>query len=278
LPAWSSDRQPLAVLRPSWQKNDDMLVLDHRQRGTVTQLELIGAGHSWLGPSWNHSRPAASATFAKPRFWLSNSSADLAEWSFRTGGVRIVRSALLLRGRQIALLSDQVEGDVQTDQAIESQFELPPDVTAESLRNCRGMLLRRPGRKMAQVLPLALPCLPYETDRGKFHLSAGRVLSLRIASKGRRSWLPVLVSWNPERHRKPLSWRILTVSERSKNCSPDVAFAVRLSWGRDDTLVIYRSLAAPARRAFLGHLTTDRFLVGNFTRDGAVEPILSVDC
>jgi hypothetical protein len=59
--------------------------------------------------------------------------------------------------------------------------------------------------------------------------------------------------------------------------APDEAFAVRVSWGRDDTLVIYRSLTPPARRAFLGHLTTARFLVGKFTSEGIVEPILSVE-
>jgi hypothetical protein len=60
-------------------------------------------------------------------------------------------------------------------------------------------------------------------------------------------------------------------------CAPDEAFAVRVSWGRDDTLVIYRSLRPPGRRAFLGHLTSSRFLVGKFTTEGSVEPILCVD-
>ena len=52
LPAWSSERHPLAVLRASWQKQDDMVVVDHRERGSVTRLEVIGSGHSWLGPEW----------------------------------------------------------------------------------------------------------------------------------------------------------------------------------------------------------------------------------
>jgi len=56
-----------------------------------------------------------------------------------------------------------------------------------------------------------------------------------------------------------------------------VAFAVRVSWGRDDTLVIYRSLGPSAPRSFLGYQTKARFLLGRFTNEGNVEPLLSVD-
>ena len=57
----------------------------------------------------------------------------------------------------------------------------------------------------------------------------------------------------------------------------DVAFAVRVSWGRDDTLIIYRSLGPSAPRSFLGYQTKARFLLGRFTNEGNVEPLLSVD-
>jgi hypothetical protein len=281
LPAWSSDRHPLAALRASWQKQDDLLVLDHRQRGTATRMELIGSGHSWLGPDWTSTStsPSAQATAPKPHHWVSTSTADLAEWTFRCSGLTVTRSALLLRGRQTAIFSEQMAGRTAITTPIASMYALPPGVSAEPLPGCRGMLLRPAGKRAtAQVLPLALPCLPYETERGEFGgRGDGGGLSLSVMPRGRRAWLPLLVSWNPERNRKKLSWRILTVSERSKICPPDQAFAVRVSWGRDDTLVIYRSLGAPARRAFLGHLTTARFLVGKFTAEGAVEPILSVD-
>ncbi len=109
------------------------------------------------------------------------------------------------------------------------------------------------------------PCLNIATSR------------LSIAAKGRRCWLPLLVSWDPRRHRKRLSWRVLTVAQDSKVCGPDVAFAVRVSWGRDDSLVIYRSLGSTAPRSFLGYQTKARFLVGRFTSEGDVELLVSVD-
>jgi hypothetical protein len=54
-------------------------------------------------------------------------------------------------------------------------------------------------------------------------------------------------------------------------------FAVRVAWGSAESLVIYRSLARPALRALLGHQTSARFLVGLFSKDGRVEPIIKVD-
>jgi hypothetical protein len=70
---------------------------------------------------------------------------------------------------------------------------------------------------------------------------------------------------------------VLTVAQDSKVCAQDVAFAVRVSWGRDDTLIIYRSLGPSAPRSFLGYQTKARFLLGQFTNEGNVEPLLSVD-
>ncbi|HEV3163743.1 MAG TPA: hypothetical protein VGZ22_06865, partial [Isosphaeraceae bacterium] len=92
-----------------------------------------------------------------------------------------------------------------------------------------------------------------------------------------RCWMPLLISWRPERDRKPTQWRILTVTERSRICRPDEAFAVRVAWGARESLVIYRSLARPTRRAFLGHQTETRMLVGLFSKEGIVEPLLSVE-
>jgi hypothetical protein len=131
-------------------------------------------------------------------------------------------------------------------------------------------------RASAQVLPIGLPCLPYATDRGRFQVE-GRELALTQASAGRRCWLPLLVSWDPARNRKAVDWRILTVSERSRAVPTDRAYAARVSWGRDETYVVYRSLAPPAPRAFLGYQTRARFLFGQFTTDGTVKPILTVD-
>jgi hypothetical protein len=179
----------------------------------------------------------------------------------------------------MALLGDQIGGKDLPGRLLETEFGLPAGVTAEPIPGCRGLLLRTASsRATAQVLPVALPAAPHETDRGQLCvLDDHRHLTLSCMARGGRCWLPLLVSWDPRRHRKQLSWRVLTVAQDSKVCAQDVAFAVRVSWGRDDTLVIYRSLGPPAPRSFLGHQTKARFLLGRFTSEGNVEPLLSVD-
>ena len=94
---------------------------------------------------------------------------------------------------------------------------------------------------------------------------------------GRRCWLPLLVSWDPARNRKRVTWRVLTVTERCKAVRPDRAVAIRVSWGRHESYVIYRSLGALGSRAFLGYRTHARFLIGLFTPDGNLTPIVKID-
>jgi hypothetical protein len=279
LPAWSSSRHVLAVLRGGWQKKDDLLVVDHRREEPLTRFELIGSGCSWLGPHWRLATAAGESSPARPGAWVTGSAADFLEWSYRNSGHRITRTALLLRGRKLAVLGDQIEGENLPEKTLISEFDLPASVTAEQISGNRGLLLRSSrGRESAQVLPIALPAGDYLTDRGRFRrLNDQQRLELSCTVKGRRCWLPLLVSWDPMRHRKRLSWRVLTVAQDSKVCAPDVAFAVRVSWGREETLVIYRSLGPVAPRSFLGYQTKARFLIGEFTREGDVVPVLSVD-
>jgi len=274
LPAWSRKDRPLAVLRANWSTEGDFLALDHRRRGAACAFELFGLGRTWLGPGWASGRPGDAATPARPTCWISNSSADLAEWVFRAGDSRVVRSAALLRSRQIALLADQVEGPGAD---AEMHLDLPSHVTTEPIPESRALTLVAPGgRARARVFPIGLPRRPEGTERGSFTVEPGG-LRLRQPAEGPRAWLPLVVSWAPERNRRTAHWRTLTVSEKSKPCPPGTAFAARLSWGRDETLVVYRSLARPALRAFLGHQTRVRFLIGLFSSEGKVEPILSVD-
>ena len=69
----------------------------------------------------------------------------------------------------------------------------------------------------------------------------------------------------------------MTVSERGKAVAPDRAFAVRVSWGRARD-VRHLSQPRPSRlRAFLGYRTHARFLIGLFTPDGNVTPIVKID-
>jgi hypothetical protein len=254
--------------------------VDHREIGSPCRLELFGNGRTWLGPEWGEgvSGPNGPAARPRPSRWLTSAAADLIEWSYRVDRVRVTRSAVLLRGRKLALFSILAEAPEPT-WGVEPVLRLgiPTGITAGPIKASRALILTGSGRRgAAQAVPIALPCRPYPTDRGSFGAQDGEIL-VRQSPIGRRCWLPLLVSWDADRHRKTLDWRVLTVTERSRPVPADRAFAARVSWGRDETYVIYRSLGPPARRTFLGHQTAARFLVADFTEDGDLKPILNVE-
>jgi hypothetical protein len=275
-PAWRGPKCVLAVVRPGWRLGDDFLAIDHRELAPSCRFELFGGGRSWLGPAWMMDGELAVTAPARPQFWICGPSAGLAEWSYRAGEARISHSALVLRGRSLALLSVLVEQRSLLPLGVRLRLSLPPRIVASPVTESRAVLLTTPNKPgAAQVAPIGLPALPYPTDRGMFRVE-DHALVLSNAPRGRRAWLPLLVSWDSLRRRRELHWRTLTVSEKSRKVDPDRAFAVRVSWGREETYIIYRSLGPPAPRAFIGHETTARFLVGLFKPDGTLEPILKV--
>jgi hypothetical protein len=274
--AWGGSRRVLAALRADGPAASEFLVLDHRDGGAPCRLELFGAGRSWLGPAWTMDGQAAATTSPKPRIRVSDSAVEFAEWSYGAAELRVTQSALLLAGHRLALLSVLVESRSPLRSALSVRISLPPAVVATPIPARRAVVLSEPNKSgSVQVLPVGLPSLPYVTERGDFG-AVDRTLVLTQAPTGRRCWLPLLVSWDSPRNRKSVHWRVLTVSERSRNVRVDRAVAARVSWGRGRSYVIYRSLTPRAARAFLGHQTQARFLVGRFTADGTVEPILKV--
>jgi hypothetical protein len=275
--AWDASRRVLSVLRDQVGGNGDFVAVDHRESGPSCRFELFGSGRSWLGPSWTIEGGPGATTPPRPGPRISVSGAEIAEWSYRVGPARVTQTILLLGGRRMALLSALFEARAPLSSSLSVRLSCPPSIKALPLAACRGFRLNGPKRReSAQVLPIGLPCLPYETDRGAL-VAQDNVLLLGQAPAGRRCWLPLLVSWDSARSRRRASWRILTVSERGKAVPPDRAFAVRVSWGAHETYVIYRSLDPPAPRAFLGYRTAARFLIGLFTQDGNLTPIVKIE-
>jgi len=271
LPSDARPDRPLAILRPDWTPSGDLLAVDHRDPGPTTRIEVAGRGRNWIGPAWTSPAIEGRIGRARPTHWATGAFVDCAEWTYRAGAGRVTRVVVLLRGRGLALLGQQDEGLGTTS---EVRLTLPDGIEATSAEGSRSMVLSSgKGRPTARLIPLGLLPTGARADGGSIAVE-GREVVVRQTGEGRRRWVPILISWS----RAPTLWRPLTVGSRSRPCRPDVAAAVRLGWGRgDEGLVVYRSLAPPALRSFLGHQTTARFLVGSFTRSGDVRPILKVD-
>jgi hypothetical protein len=225
-----------------------------------------------LGPSWRTvgDEPATS----NASLWKSDETADVFEWSLRSPSRRITRTAVLLHGRRLALVADQVAADVAT---ASFAMRIPDSVAiAPNPKNRGAILTSRDRRASARVYPVGLPCLEGGDGEGQLHVEDQGIV-LRQMNPGGRCWMPLLVSWDSLRERRKVVWNRLTITEQSEICPPSVAVATRVSWGPDESLVVYRSLARPALRVFLGHSTRARFLIGLFNRDGTVEPLVAID-
>src|SRR5438270_6627477 len=143
------------MLRADWSAAGDLLAIDHRRPGVESRLELCGGGRRWLGPAWSAGDGPSPESRAKPALWLSNSSFDLLEWSFRVGESRHLRTALLLRGRRLALLADQVEG-VRGRALMRIGFR--EGLAAVAPPEDRSLVLTSgPRRPSARLIPLAVP-------------------------------------------------------------------------------------------------------------------------
>jgi hypothetical protein len=274
LPADARPDRPLAVLRANWARDGEYLAIDHRAAGRVSLVELVAHGRPWLGPEWTSADVSGVATRARPTLWVSQNSADVAEWSFRVGRARVTRTAVLLRGRRLGLLAEQWDGpgdpggwQVSLAEGVET---LPP------AGNPGLALAARRVRVSPRILPVGVPRSDDPAARDYLRRE-GRDLVVNQPASGRCSWRPLLLSWEPRRDRHGPQWQRLMVTQDRRVCGHDEAFAVRVAWRRHESLVIYRSLARHAIRAFLGHQTDARFLIGLFNKDGDIEPLVKVD-
>ena len=126
-----------------------------------------GAGSARNGPR-SSTGPGGPASRTRPVRWVTGSTADLVEWSYRGDGLRITRSALLLRGRRLALFSVLAEGRGTTWKADATmRLAMPPAVEAAT-----GRAIPSPGTGRVETArrragPADRPAVPPLSDRAR---------------------------------------------------------------------------------------------------------------
>lgn len=253
------------MLRPDWNAQGDLLAIDHRQPESC-RFSLIGRGQAWLGPDWGS---AGATARPRPLSWQTGAYADVCEWSYRVDGARRERTAVLLRGRSMALIAEQAGPEAAI------RVGIAPGLKVRPIEGVRGLVLSPVRGGSARVWPIGLPDAPATGDG---FAEVGGSIAYEKKSPGKQGWLPLLISWDADRNRRQVHWRPLTVTENRKVCRADQAVAWRVSWGREESLVVYRSLSRHASRCFLGHQTRagTRFLMAEFDDDGDFRPLLTV--
>ncbi len=205
---------------------------------------------------------------------LTSDEIDYVELQLDYGDVRIHRQLLLLRSDALLMVADNVASRRPTTFNYRCTFPLGNSVSTMLETETNEHYLCH-GSHFCLVVPLFLP-------EWKTAFSAARLwaeadsLTVSQSMQGRGFWLPVVFDLNPRRSVKPRTWRNLTVAERRRSVSPDVAAAYRLQVGRKQWL-FYRAVTAKGNRTFLGQNSADEFFVGSISINGTVKSLLEVE-
>lgn len=135
-----------------------------------------------------------------------------------------------------------------------------------------------PSIPIARVLPLSLPewkeAMPKDLVSGSLDCEENALI-LRQQTTGCSLFAPLLFDLNPDRVKKPYTWRHLTVGQDLQVVTDDHAVGYRVQLAKEQYL-LYRSMTAPANRTLLGHNLIDEFCFARFDPKSGVEGLVEV--
>ncbi|MBW3541755.1 MAG: hypothetical protein KY476_15925 [Planctomycetes bacterium] len=287
-PGVQSDEARLAVLRSDWSPTADVLAVAHDR--SLPLVALAGGGEPLLAGRWElelrvDGRTLSLADHWECVCWHSDADGDYCELQQTIGDVHVERQFLLARGGRYALFADCVSGAGDSRVELSSRLPLAEGIAATAERPTREVRLSDASRPatdkrgvdgpLARVFPLAMPQDRTLSVAGAFEIAEDS-LALRLSGLG-GLYSPVLLDWHPRRRLAPAQWRMLTIVEEGRRLKAGEAGGYRLRLGRHH-LLAFRSLCRPgAYRTVLGHHTRYETVVGRFTEDGEVEPVLLVE-
>ncbi len=271
----------------------------------AVRLELLSGRLPSLSGPWQcevlrNGRPMPPVSAWRSTCRVRDADVDYCELVIELrGGLSIERHLILARKDRFLLLADAVIGARAGSLQYRSVLPLATGVSLRLPRQtCEGFLVGPLRRRLAAVLPLALPewkkapglrrkalgptMLRMVPAGGVVESSAGQLLAtpgaleLRQAAAGRSLFAPLWFDLDPGRARRRLTWRHLTVAESMARIRDDMAVGYRVAAGSGQWLV-YRSLAPKRNRTVLGHNLSTETLVARFRRNGEVESIIEIE-
>ncbi|HEX3870687.1 MAG TPA: hypothetical protein VHV77_09635 [Pirellulales bacterium] len=273
-----SEWSEMAVMRNDWSSDSSRLIVDYGARRV--RAEFAAGTEPLLSGLWNFevrwNRNLLSAqTDWEQTCWESDKECDYLELETTLGhGVIVQRQFVLSRRDDIFVVADAVIASEPGEIEYRATFPLAAATRFEPAEETReGTLVGR--KRRARVLPLALP--EWRADpRGSLQVVDGQLELAQSASHARGLYAPLFFDLRPRRFGKRLTWRRLTVAEEHVVQGVDVAAGFRVHIGKEQWL-IYRSLHQGRSRTVLGHHLFSEYLVGRFTTEGTVEPVIEIE-
>jgi hypothetical protein len=268
----------IAILRPNWLRGGQKLVLTFDDAVMNTELSC-GAVVVWSG-LWE-TRILAGGSPLEPTShwqevcWHSDDDVDYLELELQLGDDwRLQRQFVMAREDQFLFTADALVGPTEVEIHYTSCLPLSQDIDFLPEEETReGILAGR--RPLARVLPLVLPEWRTLHGEGSLERSSSGLLSQRHTRASRLYW-PLFVDLDPQRLKRPLTWRRLTVAEKLEILPTSAAACYRVQVGNEQWL-FYRSLDAPASRTFLGQHVTYEFFCARFDREGEADELIAIN-
>lgn len=277
-PSLQSDWAELACLRNNWLMGADSCIVTHHQ--SPPQICLTAFERGLLDGSWSSEvRLDGDAVSLDGEWtcvcWFSDHDADYLELQLEAAAATVSRQVMLSRTDHWVFLSEAVIVPHAGQLELATHLPLAADVDAEAARWTRDVRLSQ--RKLkAAVYPLALDQQRVQNAHGTLDVGPAELI-LRQQAHGTAVFAPLVIDWSPDRRRARAIWRRLTVAEDGRILGPETASGFRLQIGRHQWLY-YRSLkAGETGRTVLGHHTLHETVIGEFTAQGTVEPLVMVE-
>lgn len=265
-----------SVLRNRWTPDATYLGVTFHESKFRSELG-IGALRLWWGESMPEIRIDGTKLESDAEWeevcWEADESGQYLELEMQlTDGWKLQRQLYLPKKDGFLFTADAVIGPGRA--SIDYRSTLPWSAVMRCTPQAETTDAELAGKKpFGWVMPLSLNEWRSAAARdGSFD---GQTLHLQ--SSGQALYAPLFFDLDIERRKKPRTWRQLTVAHELRINTRDEAVAFRVQIG-DEQWAIYRSLAPPENRTFLGHNLITEFLLGRFNKDeGVVDPLIEIE-
>ncbi|WP_145051298.1 hypothetical protein [Lignipirellula cremea] len=278
-PADHSEWAGVALLRSNWSR---------KSRGfTALYSALPMQAELWVGKralihgQWSCTVARNGQTLAvkddawREVCWHSDDDVQYLELELELAErCRVQRQILLAPEDGILLLADAVLSDEPGQLEYATTLPLATGIACEPQRETYEGTLAD-DKRLGVMLPLALPEWKSEASPGNWEQTEAG-LNYQLRGSGPALYAPLFFDLKPNRSRKQLTWRRLTVAEKLSIVSPEVAAGYRVRIG-DEQWVVYRSLTGVVNRTLMGQNVFCEFAALRFDTDGDTEELISLE-
>jgi hypothetical protein len=279
LPSFHNEAEREALLRNHAGAQADRIVVLYGD--AVPVFELSGRGRSFFNGVWEAAvtldgRVVPLAGAWEQVCWHADEEIDYLELRCRIEpDVCVERQFILPRQGHFAVLADSIVTTEARQIDYRARFSPAPKVRCRSDRLTRECRLTAE-TSVARLFPLSLPQERVKSASGAL-IARGRDVELTQSGAGNALFVPLFIGWDPKLSRAAADWSRLTVGEVRSALPASAAAGFRLRLGRKQW-VVYRSLAASGHaRSILGYHTHHETVVGEFTADGTVKPLVEIE-